>query len=100
MIVGDIQDEFDTAKPLAQPEGDGRWLVRGALPLDRLARITGRPVPTASDYTSVAGLLLAQAGRVPPLGSRFEIGDLLLEVVEASSRRIELVRVTIATESS
>ena len=95
-IVGDIQDEFDTAKPLAQPEGDGRWLVRGALPLDRLARMTGRLIPTASDYTSVAGLLLAQAGRVPPVGSRFEIGDLLFDVVEASSRRIDLVRVTFA----
>ncbi|MGD1149179.1 MAG: hemolysin family protein [Thermoanaerobaculaceae bacterium] len=96
MIVGDIQDEFDTARPLAQPEGAGRWLVRGALPLDRLARITGRPIPSAPDYTSVAGLLLAKAGRVPAVGSRFEIGDLLFEVVEASSRRIELVRVTIA----
>ncbi|MBZ5590106.1 MAG: hemolysin family protein [Acidobacteriia bacterium] len=96
MIVGDIQDEFDTAKPLAQRDGIGRWLVRGALPLDRLARITGRQIPSEPDYTSVAGLLLAQAGRVPAVGSRFEIGDLLLEVVEASPRRIELVRVTIA----
>ncbi len=96
MIVGDIQDEFDTARPLTQPEGIGRWLVRGALPLDRLARITGRPIQSAPDYTSVAGLLLAQAGRVPAVGSRFEIGGLSLEVVEASTRRIELVRVTIA----
>ena len=96
MIVGDIQDEFDTAKPLAQLDGPGRWLVRGALPLFRLARLTGRPIPSEPDYTSVAGLLLARAGRVPSVGSRFEIGDLLFEVVEASPRRIELVRVTTA----
>ena len=96
MIVGDIQDEFDTAKPLAQAQGPGQWLVRGALPLERLARLTGRPIPSEPDYTSVAGLLLALAGRVPKIGSRFAIGGLVLEVVEASARRIDLVRVTTA----
>jgi CBS domain containing-hemolysin-like protein len=96
MIVGDIQDEFDTAKPLAQAEGPGRWLVRGALPLDRLARLTGRTLPSEPDYASVAGLILDLAGRVPDAGSRFTVGGLVLEIVEASPRRIDVVRVTIA----
>jgi putative hemolysin len=95
-IVGDIQDEFDTAQPLWRSEGPGTWVVRGSLPLERLARLTGKAVETAPDYVSVAGLLLEIAGRVPPAGSRFQVGDLLLEVVEASPRRIERVRVTIA----
>jgi putative hemolysin len=93
-IVGDIQDEFDTAQPLWRPEGPGAWVVRGSLPLERLARLTGRPVESAPDYVSVAGLLLEIAGRVPPAGSRFEVGELVFEVVEASPRRIERVRVT------
>jgi putative hemolysin len=95
-IVGDIQDEFDTAKPLAQREGPDIWLVRGALPLERLARLTGRAIPAEPDYASVAGLILDLAGRVPAVGSRFTVGGLALEVVEASTRRIELVRVTTA----
>ncbi len=96
MIVGDIQDEFDTAGPLARPAGPGQWLVRGALPLERLAGLTGRPIPSGPDYASVAGLILAQAGRVPEAGSRWTAGGLTLEVVEASARRIDLVRVTLA----
>jgi CBS domain containing-hemolysin-like protein len=51
---------------------------------------------TAPDYVSVAGMLLEVAGRVPPVGSRFQIGELVFEVLEASSRRIERVRVTAA----
>jgi CBS domain containing-hemolysin-like protein len=69
--------------------------VRCALPLDRLARNTGRSIRSTPDSTFVAGLLPSQAGRAPVVGARFEIGDLLLEVVEASARRIELVRVTV-----
>ena len=95
-IVGDIQDEFDTARPLWRPEGPGTWVVRGSLPLEKLARLTGKPVESAPDYASLAGLLLEIAGRVPPAGSRFQVGELLFEVVEASSRRIERVRVTVS----
>jgi len=96
MIVGDIQDEFDTAKPLWQPDGPGVWLVRGSFPLDRLARLTGTVLTSDPDYASVAGLLLELAGRVPAPGSRFEVGRLAFEVVDASPRRIETVRVTLA----
>jgi putative hemolysin len=99
-IVGDIQDEFDTAQPLWRPEGPGAWIVRGSLPLERLARLTGKPVESAPDYVSVAGLLLEIAGRVPPTGSRFEVGGLVFEVVEASPRRIERVRVTVSAPAA
>jgi CBS domain containing-hemolysin-like protein len=99
-IVGDIQDEFDTARPLWRPEGPGTWVVRGSLPLEKLARLTGKPVQRAPDYASVAGLVLEIAGRVPPAGSRFQVGDLLLEVVEASPRRIERVRVTVSAPAA
>jgi putative hemolysin len=95
-IVGDIQDEFDTAQPLWSSEGPGTWVVRGSLPLERLSHMTGKPLETAPDYVSVAGMLLEVAGRVPPVGSRFQIGELVFEVLEASSRRIERVRVTAA----
>ena len=95
MIVGDIQDEFDTAGPQWELEPSGSWLVRGSLPVDRLSRLTGKPLPPDEDYTSVAGLLLERAGRVPPAGARFQVGELSFEVVAATSRRIERVRVTI-----
>jgi putative hemolysin len=95
-IVGDIQDEFDTAQPLWRPEGPGAWVVRGSLPLEKLARLTGKPVESAPDYVSVAGLLLEIAGMVPSAGSRFQVGELLFEVVEASSSRIERVHVTVS----
>ncbi len=100
LIVGDIQDEFDTSQPLWSAERPGVWLVRGSLPVERLGRLTGRPVEVAVDYTSVAGLLLDLAGTVPPVGSRYQVGGLLLEVVEASERRIERVRVSLSAPAA
>ncbi len=37
----------------------------------------------------------SRAGWIPEPGSTFAVGGLQLEVVEASARRIDLVRVTI-----
>jgi len=96
MIVGDIRDEFDTSQPPWKAEGPGTWLVRGSFPLERLSRLIGKPLETALDYTSVAGLLLELAGEVPVVGSRFSVGDLLFEVVEATPRRIVRVRVSVS----
>lgn len=94
MIVGDIQDEFDTAQPSWEVAGAGEWLVRGSLSLERLAHLTGKPLAAGADYTSVAGLLLEMAGRVPGIGERFEAGGLVFEVTAATPARIEQVRVT------
>lgn len=94
LVVGDIEDEFDTGQPALRAEGKGRWLVRGAFPLERLSRLTGTPLESM-EYNSVAGLVLELAGRVPPVGARFQLGGLQFEVVRASARRIEQVRVSL-----
>ena len=93
LIVGDIEDEFDTDQPALRVEDKGRWLVRGTFPLERLSRLTGTPL-ASTEYNSVAGLVLELAGKVPPVGARYQLAGLELEVVRASARRIEQVRVS------
>lgn len=95
IIVGDIEDEFDPVAPRWVREPSGSWLVRGSLSLDKLSRLTGVSLPQTPDYNSVAGLLLARAGRVPEVGDTFEESGLSLEVVAATATRIERVRVTV-----
>ncbi|MFI5167443.1 MAG: hemolysin family protein [Thermoanaerobaculales bacterium] len=95
LVVGDIEDEFDTGGPAWRAEGKGRWLVRGVFPLERLSRLTGTPLESM-EYNSVAGLVLELAGKVPPVGAHFQLGGLRLEVVRASARRIEQVRVSLS----
>jgi len=93
LIVGDIEDEYDTGQPALRTEGKGRWLVRGTFSLERLSRVTGTPL-ASTEYNSVAGLVLELAGRVPPVGARYNLAGLEFEVVRASTRRVEQVRVS------
>ena len=95
LIVGDIRDEHDTAEPMWRRESEHAWIVRGSLPLARLAELTDTPIEPDSDYTSVGGLLLSLAGRVPEVGESFTAAGLELTVTAASARRVEQVRVSL-----
>ncbi len=63
-LVGGIQDEHDPAAPLAFPTGPGKWVVEGRLPVEDLAEMINRPLPSGP-YDTVAGLYLYLTGSIP-----------------------------------
>lgn len=94
-LVGEIFHEHDAAPVLpVRREATGAWVLLGTVPLREVARSTGIELPELGEGRSVGGLLIALAGdRVPVAGERFPIDDgHELEVVEASVRRVRVVR--------
>lgn len=92
-IVGELEDEFDTAKvlPLAAPGGglllDGNTSLR-----DLVTQLHWR-LPREAGVETLAGLLLARLGHIPDPGESMEIGGRRFTVVEVDRRRISKVRV-------
>jgi len=43
-------------------------------------------------FETVGGYLLSQIGRVPNVGERFQIDGLIVEILDAQRRRINMVR--------
>ncbi len=48
------------------------------------------------DFTTIAGLVITELGRVPPPGARFTFRGLDVEVLEADERRIGRLRLRLA----
>jgi putative hemolysin len=105
-LVGDIRDEHDREAP-GSDGGEG-LLVDART---RLAALRRRVAANAVEETpenvdgegsedgvdpdeSVAAHLLRRLGRVPARGERIAVGDLEIEVVQATAKRILRVRVT------
>jgi CBS domain containing-hemolysin-like protein len=110
-LVGELTDEHDVAAPVAVNDAAESWLVPGDLPLDEVERTLGQDLP-AGDYQTLAGLVIAQHGRLPQPGDVVEVrlpddpGDLVhgaeptlrhvrLEVVEVDQHVPSTVRVTL-----
>ncbi len=93
-LVGDIFSETEVPPELAIREPDGSFLLQGGAPVRDLNRELQLDLPEADAYATVAGLCIHLAGRLPQAGTKLTLPDgTVLEVAEASPRRIRTVRI-------
>jgi CBS domain containing-hemolysin-like protein len=92
-VVGELEDEFDTARvlPLAAPGGG--VLLDGSASLRDLVTQLHWKLPREAGVETLAGLLLSRLGHLPEAGESAEINGRRFTVVEVDRRRISKVRV-------
>ena len=73
---------------------DGSLVVSGAMPADEFRDRLGLTLAPATDYDTVAGLVLAQSGDLPAEGQVVEIGAWRIEIMDMDGRRIDKILVT------
>jgi putative hemolysin len=92
-IVGDIFSEHEKPAENVRREPGGTWLVQGTVPIRDLNRQLGLELPEGQGYTTIAGLVLVLLGRIPQVGATTQSPDgSMIEVIEASPRRVRAVR--------
>ncbi len=80
---------FDDDEPKIVEREDGSLLVAGWMPVDEFADRLSAPLPEDHDYSTVAGLVLDLAGRLPQAGDRVDWQGWRIEVVDMDGRRID-----------
>jgi putative hemolysin len=91
-LIGDIQDEYDTAQSATTKLRGGEVDVDGLLNLNEFAEQTGIELPEGP-YETVAGYVLAALGEVPSAGESVEVPGYILTITEMDGRRIARLRV-------
>lgn len=119
-IVGNIADEHDEGEPDDAPvrEESGAYVVSGTFEVGRLRDlfadqftehepdrddeedVTGLRIPEHYESTTVGGLVSEIAGHIPLAGEVVEEDGLRLEVLASTDRRIDRIRVSLATAES
>ena len=91
-IVGDIPAPGQAEPPSAVKRADGSWLVDGIMPLVELKDLMKDPrIPEPSDVTTVAGIVMMEAGRIPAVGDSVNIASFRWEVVDMDGARVDKV---------
>jgi putative hemolysin len=92
-IVGDIPALDEKGEPAAIKREDGSWLLDGMMPVDELQMLLDlNELPEDSDdYDTLGGLFMAQMGRVPAVGDKFEWSELRFEVMDMDGHRVDKV---------
>jgi len=98
-IVGEIEDEDISGE---EPEeivaaGDGAYEVLGGTEIGKIERLFDMEIEDA-DFTTIAGLVIAQTGSVPRPGARLTFRGLDVEVLVADGKRIAKLKLKRAQE--
>ena len=94
IIVGDIEDEYDTEPSPLKLERPGVWRVGARTTVARLNAELELGLPESESYETIAGLLIEKFRRIPDRGESLTIGGLVIEVIDATDRAIDAVRIT------
>ncbi|WP_457798341.1 HlyC/CorC family transporter [Methylocystis sp. S23] len=92
-IVGDIRDEHDLAVQGVRPQPDGSVLVDGTVPVRDLNRVMAWSLPD-EEATTIAGLVIHEAGAIPEAGQVFTYHGFRFEVMRKIRNRVTALRVT------
>ena len=91
-LVGEIVSEHEAPVQWLQQQEKGVYLISGGAPIRDLNRELEVELPEGEGYTTIAGLAIYLAGRIPAVGEKFELeGRYELEVLDASPRRVRRV---------
>lgn len=94
-LVGEIFSEHAPVAPdFIHRESDGVALVDGSVTVRDVNRELALHLPEEGAWSTIAGLFLAFFGRIPKVGDRVEVEELILEVLDSSPRRIRRIRIS------
>ena len=92
-IVGEIVDESDEEEEVTiEVIDEDTVIVDGRVMMDDLNELLGWGLPESEDYETVAGYVLYHTGAIPVEGDRIAIGDAEIEILQASNRKIDSIR--------
>jgi len=94
IIVGDIEDEYDTEPSPIRVEKPGVWRIEARTSVERINHELDLGLPESEDYETIAGLLIDRFRRIPDRNESLTLPTAIIEVVAATDRAIEAVRVT------
>ena len=96
-IVGEIRDEYDEERaPVERQRSD--YIVQAATPIADLNEYLPIPLPESEDYDTLGGLIFQKAGAIPPVGATFDIPPYRAEILRATDRTIELIKLQFMDE--
>ncbi|MGE0396349.1 MAG: hemolysin family protein [Kofleriaceae bacterium] len=94
IIVGDIDDEYDTEPTAIKAEKPNVWRIEARTSVARVNAELDLKLPESDDYETIAGLLIEKLRRIPATGEVITVAGNSIEIVQATDRAIETVRIT------
>jgi CBS domain containing-hemolysin-like protein len=91
-IVGEIQDEYDREEIQIIERGPSDYIVSGDAEVEEIEELFDLEFAEDS-YITIGGLITHHLGRLPEVGEKVKIKNLVLEILEVDQKTIKKLRI-------
>ena len=95
-LFGEIEDEHDQEETLIEQKVENGWLFSTRFDVEYLNETYNLEIPEGDSYSTLGGFIVSALNEIPQKGQQFSIGRYRFEVQEATVKKIELVKMTVA----
>lgn len=96
VIFGDIEDEHDSNKYVAQKTETGEYIISARLEIEKVNELLDLELPESEEYMTVGGLILHEYQSFPKLNEVVKIGRYEFKIIKNTRTKIEMVKMRIA----
>lgn len=94
-IVGDIEDEFDIDEDAyIKKHSDQRYILKAQMPIEEFNEYFSSNFEV-DEFDTVGGMILKKLAHMPKKGEKIDLGEYHFKVVNADTRRIKLLQLTL-----
>jgi CBS domain containing-hemolysin-like protein len=99
-LVGELEDEFDLVQRPAASSASGMLVLDGSSNVRDLETQYDVLLPRDGGFETLAGFVMAQLGKIPNGGEKFEYQGRRYTVLQMEGRRIARVKIEVASHAS
>jgi putative hemolysin len=96
-LFGEIKDEFDIEEDICRKVSTDSYIISGKVEVDFINEkySTGGLNIEEGDYETLGGFITTKTGRIPAQGESITLGNLKIQIIRATAKKIELVKITV-----
>jgi CBS domain containing-hemolysin-like protein len=93
-LFGEIEDEFDTQDDICRRISADNYIISGKVEIDFINEKYQLKLKEG-DYETLSGFITTWLGRIPSQGEVETIDNFRVQIIRASSQKVELVKLTL-----
>ena len=94
-IFGEIEDEHDNKKYIAEQTEDGQYMLSARLEIDKVNEMFDLDIPESDDYMTIGGFILHHFQTFPKLNEIVNIDKYEFKIIKNTQTKIELVKLKV-----